>query len=273
MKKDINIVNGFNLLVVAVSSAKKDLRRQKEEMVDSAVERFVGNAGVQADKSTKALAKYYKEAVDAGIEKLQGPVANFTETAKDIYFKERVRKRREEDNAQVDKILSEIQGKPAAPKVEVVDAAEKAREDTKKPLEEFFETVATSGSKAIINSIFIRKAEKIFDGIEHAKENVASRNDLAKLADKSQQLADNIAEFQKNQINDLNHRLMGASYEDAVLITAKAFNETNKKSEEVVDEAYSMLGKRDIDGFYKAPLGILDMRGQKVPLEKNDEED
>lgn len=155
----------------------------------------------------------------------------------------------------------------------MVDAAEKAREDTKKPFEKFFETVATSGSKAIINSIFINKAEKIFDGIEHAKENVASRTDLAKLADKAQQLVDNIAEFQKNQINDLNHRLMGASYEDAVLITAKAFNETNKKSEEVVDEAYSMLGKRDIDGFYKAQLGILDMRGRKVPFEKNDEED
>ncbi len=274
MKKDINIVNGFNLLVVAVSSAKKDLRRQKEEMVDSAVERFVGNAGVQADKSTKVLAKYYKEAVDAGIEKLQGPVANFTETAKDIYFKERVRKRREEDNAQVDKILSEIQGKPAAPKVEVVDAAEKAREDTKKPLREFFETVATSGSKAIINSLFTKKVEKIFDGIEHAKENITGRTDLAKLADKAQELTDNIAEFQKNQMNDLTYKLRNAkSYDEAVRITAEVFNETNKKTEAVVEDAYSMLGKRNIDGFYKAPLGILDMRNQKVPLEKGGEEE
>ena len=45
-----------------MSSAKKDLGRQKEEMVNGAVERFVGNAGVQADKNTKVLARYYKEA-------------------------------------------------------------------------------------------------------------------------------------------------------------------------------------------------------------------
>lgn len=265
-------MNVLNLLVIALSSAKRDFKKQRDEMVDKAVENFIDNAGAQVDKNTKILAKYYKEAVDSGIEKLQGPVANFTEIAGKIYFSERVRQRQKEEDEQIEKILSEIQGKPVAPKVELVDASKKAIEDAKRPLNEFFNTVATSSPKAIINGIFIGKVKKIFDGLEHAKENVASKNDLAKLADKSQQLVDNIAEFQKNQINDLNHKLNGASYEDAVITTAKAFDEANKKTEAVVNEAYSMLGKRDIDGFYRAPLGILDMRGQKVPLEKDDED-
>lgn len=229
---------------------------------------------MQKDKTTKFLANAYEEALDSGIKKLQGPIENFVGVANDIYFKERIRKRREEENAQVDRILAEIEGKPVAPKVELVDPQEKAREDAKKSLEEFFETVATSGSKAIINSLFTKKVEKIFDGIEHAKENIASRTDLAKLSDKARELINNIAEFQKNQMNDLAHKLKNAkSYDEAVLTTAKAFNETNKKTEAVVDEAYSMLGKRNIDGFYKAPLGILDMRNQKVPLEKGGEEE
>ena len=267
-------MKGFNLLVVVVSSVEKDLKKQGKEMVEVAVERFVKNAGVQKDKTTKFLANAYEGALDSGIKKLQGPTENFVGVANDIYFKERLRKRREEENAQVDRILAEIEGKPAAPKVELVDAQEKAREDAKKPLREFFETVATSGSKAIINSLFTKKVEKIFDGIEHAKENITGRTDLAKLADKAQELTDNIAEFQKNQMNDLTYKLRNAkSYDEAVRITAEVFNETNKKTEAVVEDAYSMLGKLNIDGFYKAPLGILDMRNQKVPLEKGGEEE
>jgi hypothetical protein len=120
-----------------MSSAKKDLGRQKEEMVNGAVERFVGNAGVQADKNTKVLAKYYKEAVDAGIKKLQGPVVNFIEIAEGIYFKERVRRRREEDNAQVDRILSEIQGKPAARKLRWLMLRKRPERIQKSPLRSF----------------------------------------------------------------------------------------------------------------------------------------